>query len=100
MSDTITISCPHCRSALVVDRSAGVVVSHEPPADKGVKVDFDQRLRQLEQEKRRMAGRLDEAMRAEKDKNRLLEDRFRKLMDTARESPDDGKPFVRDIDLD
>jgi hypothetical protein len=100
MSDTITVTCPHCRSSLVIDRAAGVVVSHEPPVDRGSKIDFDQRLQQMEQEKRRMAGRLDEAMRAEKDKNRLLEDRFRKLMDSAREDPDDDRPFVRDIDLD
>jgi hypothetical protein len=100
MSDTISITCPHCRSAIVVDRSAGVVVAHEAPVEKGTKIDFDERLKQLEQEKQRMAGRMDEAMRAEKDKNRLLEDRFRKLMDTARESGEDDKPFIRDIDLD
>lgn len=100
MSKTISITCPHCQSSIVVDQEAGVVMSHEPPVDKGAKIDFDQRLRQLEQEKQRMAGRVDEAMRAEKDKNRLLEDRFRQLMDTARESPDDETPMIRDIDLD
>jgi hypothetical protein len=53
----------------------------------------------LEEEKRRAAGRLEEAMRQERSRDRLLEDRFRQLMDKAKD--DDGSPPpVRDIDLD
>jgi len=38
-------------------------------------------------------------MRKEQSKGRLLEDRFRKLVDDAKKAGDDGKP-IRDIDLD
>jgi hypothetical protein len=40
-----------------------------------------------------------EAMRKEQSKGRLLEDRFRKLVDDVKKTGDVGKP-IRDIDLD
>jgi hypothetical protein len=98
MSDTITVTCPHCDSSLVVDVAAGVVVEHTAPVRPKEKVDFDDRLRQMEAEKARSADRLAEAMRQEKDKDRLMEDRFRSLMEKAKD--DDGSRPVRDIDLD
>ncbi len=99
MSDQISVTCPHCRSTLEIDAEAAVVVQHTPPVDHREKIDFDTRLKQMEEEKRRASGRLDEAMRQERSRDRLLEDRFRKLMDEAKD--DDGTPPpVRDIDLD
>ncbi len=100
MSRTVTISCPHCEATLTVDLEAGVVVHHErpaaPPSDR---VDFETRLRQLEVEKRRASERMQEAMRSEKDRERLLADRFKNLLDKAKDEPDEG-PKIRDIDLD
>ena len=98
MSDTITVTCPHCKSALVIDVSAGVVVEHTPPVRTKEKIDFDDRLQQMQAEKARSADRLAEAMREEKDKDRLLEDKFRSLMEKAKD--DDGSRPIRDIDLD
>lgn len=98
MGTTITVTCPHCRSALEVDVEAGVVVGHEAPKETRPSVDFDDRFRQLEAEKQRAADRMDEAMRAEKSKGRVLEDRFAKLLDKAKDSPDEPPP-VKDIDL-
>jgi hypothetical protein len=40
-----------------------------------------------------------EAMRREKDKDRLMEDRFSDLLDATKKK-DDGKRPIRDIDLD
>ena len=112
MSRKLSLTCPHCQSALVVDVDAGVVVSHAPPAGFLVatlfvlppvrtaeKTDFETRLKQLESEKSRAAERMAEAMRKEQSRDRLLEDRFRELLDDAKSSKDEGKP-VRDIDLD
>ncbi|PWB71230.1 MAG: hypothetical protein C3F15_12910 [Holophagae bacterium] len=99
MSDPLTLTCPHCGSALTVDLAAGVVVECTPPAVHREKVDFDARLKEIEAEKRRASERMAEAMRKEQSKGRLLEDRFRKLVDDAKKTSDDGKP-IRDIDLD
>ncbi len=97
MSDTITITCPHCDSSIVIDVSAGVVMEHTAPARPQEKIDFDARLKQMEAEKARSADRMAEAMRQEKDKDRLMEDRFRSLMEKAKD--DDGSRPIRDIDL-
>jgi hypothetical protein len=98
MSETIDVTCPHCGSSLKIDVSAGVVVAHEPPPERRDRIDFDTRLKQMEEEKRRAASRMDEAMRKEKSRDRILEDRFRELMDKAKD--DDGSRPIRDIDLD
>ena len=63
MKDTITVTCPHCDTSLVVDLAAGVVVGHTPPVRTRDKVDFDARLKEMEAEKARSADRLAEAMR-------------------------------------
>lgn len=100
MSDTITVSCPHCDAALVIDVTAGVVVEHRVRRAPGEKVDFEERLRRMEEEKRQASDRLAEAMRREKSRDRLMEDRFRSLMDDAKKRKEDGTPEIRDIDLD
>jgi hypothetical protein len=99
MSDKVTVSCPHCGSNLTIDVEAGVVVDHSRPPDNREKADFDKRLQELEAQKRTAADRMAEAMRKEKSKERLMEDRFKQLMDDAKKQPDEGKP-IRDIDLD
>lgn len=98
MTDTITVTCPHCDTSLIIDREAGVVVDHSPPVRTQDKVDFDARLKAMEAEKARSADRLAEAMRQERSKDRLMEDKFRSLMEKAKD--DDGSRPLRDIDLD
>ena len=93
-----TVTCPHCDSSLVIDVEAGVVVDHTPPVRIHEKIDFNARLKQMEAEKARSADKLAEAMRQEKSKERLMEDKFRSLMEKAKD--DDGTPYIRDIDLD
>ena len=99
MTDKLTISCPHCGATIRIDVEAGVVVSHEMPVHHREKADFDDRLQQLDREKVRAADRMAEAMRREKDKGRLMEDRFRELFDETKKK-DDGKKPIKDIDLD
>ena len=99
MTEKKTMTCPHCGSSLTVDTEAGVVVSHEPPVYHSEKVDFDARLKQLENEKERAADRMAEAMRKEQSRDRIMEDKFRELLDDAKKK-DDGKRPIRDIDLD
>lgn len=99
MKKNVTVTCPHCDSSLVIDVEAGVVVEHAPPVQTHDKIDFDTRLKQMEEEKAKSADRLAEAMRQEKSKDRLMEDKFRSLMEKAK-NEDDGSRPLRDIDLD
>ena len=98
-SPQISVTCPHCASSLQVDTEAGVIISHEPPAQPNREVDFNARLEQIEREKERSGDKMAEAMRREKDKDRLMQDRFRELLDDTKKK-DDGKRPIRDIDLD
>jgi hypothetical protein len=79
MKDKLDIECPHCGSKIQVDAESEVVVSHEPPVHLHDKVGFDERLQQLDRDKARAADRMEEAMRREKDKSRLMDDRFNEL---------------------
>jgi hypothetical protein len=99
MTDKLNISCPHCGSTLKIDIEAGVVVSHEPPVHHKDKVNFDDRLQQIGKDQERAADRMAEAMRRERDKSRLMDDRFHELFDDAKKQ-DDGKKPIKDIDLD
>jgi Zn-finger nucleic acid-binding protein len=99
MTNKIKIECPHCGSTIYVDKEAEVVISHERPVHVHDKADFDERLQQLGRDKARAADRMQEAMRREKDKSRLMDDRFRELFDDAKQK-DDGEKPIKDIDLD
>jgi len=99
MTEKLNITCPHCSSLIEIDREAGVVIDHRPPVQHRDKIDFETRLQQLESEKARSADRMAEAMRKEQSKDRLMEDRFRELLDDAKKK-DGGKRPIKDIDLD
>jgi adenine-specific DNA methylase len=93
MTDKLNITCPHCGTTIRVDTEAEVVVSHEPPVHHRDKTDFDERLQQLGREKARAADQMAEAMRREKDKSRLMDDRFRELFDETKKKDDGSKPI-------
>jgi copper chaperone CopZ len=99
MSHTVSITCPHCAAAIRVDVEAGVVVESHVPVAAKEKVDFEARLKQIESDKVRASERMAEAMRREQSKDRIMEDRFRQLLDEAKTKGDQGRP-MRDIDLD
>lgn len=99
MSQQVIVSCPHCGSNLTIDVEAGVVVDHSRPPEHHEKADFDARLKQLDAQKKSASERMAEAMRKERSKERLMEDRFKQLMEDAKKAPETGKP-IRDIDLD
>ncbi len=99
MNDKLNITCPCCNSSLKIDVEAGVVFEHTPPIRATEKVDFDSRLKQLEHEKERAADRMAEEMRRERDKGRLMKDKFRELLDDAKKNDDGSRP-IKDIDLD
>ncbi len=99
MARSVSITCPHCNTLLEVDLEAGVVVRHHPPETKKPRHDLEARLKALEEEKARAADKMAEAFRAEEARESVMEDRFKKLLEEAKERKDEGKP-IRDIDLD
>jgi len=99
MGRIVSITCPHCESVLEVDMEAGVVVRHHPPEHKGPVHDLEARLKAMEEEKARAADKMAEAFRAEEARESVMEDRFKALLQEAKERPEEDRP-IRDIDLD
>lgn len=94
-----TVTCPHCKSLLEIDGDAQVVVTARPPEDKKASTSLEDRLRQLEEEKKRAADKLAEAMRAEKAASRVREEKFRKLLQGVNPDEEPGQ-VIKDVDLD
>ena len=102
MSETrkLTIRCPECGSDLVVDAATGQVLSHRKPKQPlaGGK-DFDTLLRGLDEDKAKAEDIFQREFEAMKDRDRLMEEKFREAMRRAEEDPDTGPPR-RPFDLD
>jgi hypothetical protein len=96
----ITVTCPECGSDLSVDAATGEVLSHRvpkrPPA--GGK-SFDSLLAGLDSDRARAEDTFERARAAERDRDRLLEEKFREAVKRAEEEPDEGPPR-RPFDLD
>lgn len=96
----ITVTCPECGSDLTVDAATGEVLSHRVPKRPlaGGKT-FDSLLAGLDSDKARAEDAFERARAAERDKDRLLEEKFREAVKRAEEDPDEGPP-QRPFDLD
>jgi hypothetical protein len=99
-SPKLSIRCPDCGSDLVVDAATGEVLSHrrpkQPPA--GGK-DLDSLLQGLDKDKARAEDVFQREVAAMKDRDRLLEEKFKEALRRAEEDPDQGRP-PRPFDLD
>lgn len=94
-----TVTCPHCKSLLEIDGDAQVVVTAKPLEEKKPTASLEDRLKQLEEEKKRAADKLAEAMRAEKAGSRVREEKFRKLLEGVNPDAAPDK-VIKDVDLD
>jgi hypothetical protein len=99
-TEKLRLSCPDCGAELVVDAATGEVLSHRkakqaPAAGKG----FDELLQGLEQERSRADEIFERERAALKDRERLLDEKFREALKRAEEEPDTGRP-ARPFDLD
>ena len=102
MSETrkLTVRCPECDSDLVIDAATGEVLSHRPPkrAPAGGR-DLDSLLKGLDEDRAKAEDVFQREVAAMKDRDRLLEEKFREAMRRAEEEPDEGPPR-RPFDLD
>jgi uncharacterized Zn finger protein (UPF0148 family) len=93
-----TVTCPHCQAQLELDSEKQLVVSSKPSEKPKVTTTIEDRLQAMAKEKETARARMEEAMRAEKAGAELRDEKFKKLLGEAKDSPIE-KP-VRDIDLD
>jgi len=96
----LTLRCPDCGSDLTVDAATGEVLSHRKPKQPlaGGK-DLDALLKGLDDDRAKAEDVFQREVAAMKDRDRLLEEKFREAMKRAEEEPDEAPP-PRPFDLD
>lgn len=98
MPDTrrFTIICPCCEATLTVDAETGALISHEEKA-KPV-ASFDEMLKGLDKQKQAREQLFQQELGSQKNRERLLEEKFREAMKRADKEKD--KPFINPMDVD
>ncbi len=98
--DRTTVLCPECGCDLTVDLATGQVLGHKPAKrEPAGGQDFDQLLAGLDESKQRADEVFQSEVAALKDRDRLMEEKFREAMRRAEEEPD-REPPLRPWDLD
>jgi hypothetical protein len=90
------IVCPCCETTIVVDRLSGEVLLHKVKENRG-KESFEAMVSNLESQKSEMAKRFDRNLESQKDRARILEEKFKEAMQRAEK---DDKPVINPMDLD
>lgn len=98
MSDQtrFTIICPCCESTLNIDAQTGAIISHEEKAKPSAS--FDEMLKGLDKQKQMREQLFQQELTSQKDRERLLEEKFRDAMKRANKDKD--KPYKNPLDMD
>ncbi|HEY0385068.1 MAG TPA: hypothetical protein VGC64_03620, partial [Pyrinomonadaceae bacterium] len=91
-----TVICPCCESNLTIDAQTGALISHEEKA-KPV-ASFDEMLKGLDKQKQMRDQIFQQELGSQKDRERLLEEKFRDAMKRAEKDKD--KPYINPLDID
>lgn len=96
MAENFEITCPCCDSLIVVDRLSGEVLLHKKKEPKGSQ-SLEAMVSNLESQKSEAAKRFEKQLESQKDRARLLEERFREAMQRAEKS---DQKYVNPLDMD
>jgi len=97
MAENIEILCPCCEATIVVDRESGEVLLHKAKEKRGASGSLESMVAGLESQKSEMQRKFDRELASQKDRARLLEEKFREAMKRAEKS---DEPHVNPMDLD
>jgi hypothetical protein len=90
------ITCPCCESTIVIDRISGEVLLHKAKETKH-SLSLEAMVSGLEAQKNEAAKRFDKQIESQKDRSRILEEKFKEAMQRAEKS---DKPPINPMDLD
>jgi hypothetical protein len=91
-----TLICPCCEATLTIDAQTGAILSHEEKA-KPV-ASFDEMLKGLDKQKQVREQIFQQELGSQKNRERLLEEKFQEAMKRAEKDKD--KPFINPMDVD
>jgi len=96
MAQNFEITCPCCETLIVVDRVSGEVLLHKTK-EKKAGGSLESMVAGLQSQKSEMEKKFDRELASQKDRARLLEEKFREAMQRAEKSDD---KHVNPMDLD
>jgi len=91
-----TLICPCCEATLTIDAQTGAMISHEEK--KKVLGSFEDLKGQLSKQKEQRDQLFAQEMSSVKDRERLLEEKFKEALKRA--DTDSDTPFKNPLDLD
>lgn len=98
MTDTTrwTVLCPCCEATIVVDAQTGAIISHQEKAKP--LASFEEMAKQMEQKKQLREQVFSQELGSLKDRERILEEKFREAFKRAESEKD--KPYINPLDID
>jgi len=94
--ERFTLICPCCEATLTIDAQTGAMISHEEK--KKVLGSFEDLKGQLSKQKEQRDQLFAQEMSSVKDRERLLEEKFKEALKRA--DTDSDTPFKNPLDLD
>ena len=91
-----SVTCPCCDAILTIDAGTGAIIAHEEK--KKVLGSFEDLKGELSKQKEHREQIFAQEMSSQKDRERLLEEKFREAMKRA--DVDSDKPYTNPLDLD
>lgn len=85
MATNFEIICPCCESTIVIDRLTGEVLLHKAK-EKRAGGSFESMVAGLETQKSEAAKRFERQLESQKDRSRILEERFKEALQRAEQS--------------
>lgn len=95
-STQFTILCPCCEATLLIDAQTGAIISHEEKAKP--LASFEEMAKGMEKQKQVREQLFAQELGSMKDRERILEEKFRDAMKRAEKDKD--KPMINPLDLD
>lgn len=91
------ITCPCCEATIVIDRLSGEVLLHKAKEVRAAGGSLESMVKGLESQKTEAARRFERQLESQKDRARILEEKFKEAMERAEKS---DEKFVNPLDLD
>jgi hypothetical protein len=96
MAKNFEIECPCCQTTIVIDRISGEVLLHKMKETR-VSGSLESMVAGLESQKSDAAKRFDKQLESQKDRARILEERFKEALQRAEKS---DEKYVNPLDMD
>lgn len=91
------VTCPCCEATLVIDRTSGEVLLHKAKERRGPGGSLETMVAGLETQKSEAARRFDREIESQKDRARILEERFKEALQRAEKS---DEKYINPMDMD